>query len=325
MKSVAIIGVGGVGSWAACAIASYAEQNNLPLSLTLIDGDCIEESNVARMFGGSTGSVGYSKVTIVRQSLLARRHSGTITIYTHGKHFTPDDLLLLADVEVIVCATDTVDIQRWLHQYCVKTGQRYIRAGYDGDTINVTTQFPLTLEDDATEAKDAGYHETPTAIPAMIAGALAAYKVWHPETAPVLLGDISRLHIADSSFVPEAIKDTLIEGAWKAKAEANDWHNGDACDIPYGYHHTDDCCQDNCIPDDYHQQGRACQEYLNDWHEAGDDCLEHVFENTSTRALIAAITTEHNAHTDDKQEWCGYCVAENQEEEHETRESVLSV
>lgn len=62
---IAVIGIGGVGSWAAEALARNAVGN-----ITLIDLDNIAESNVNRQLHAIDGAFGKAKVTAMRERIL---------------------------------------------------------------------------------------------------------------------------------------------------------------------------------------------------------------------------------------------------------------
>ena len=59
---VTVVGVGGVGSWAAEALVRTAIG-----SVTIIDGDCVAESNSNRQLPAMEGSFGLQKVQVLRE------------------------------------------------------------------------------------------------------------------------------------------------------------------------------------------------------------------------------------------------------------------
>ena len=67
---VAVVGIGGVGSWAAEALARSGVAQ-----LTLIDMDHIAESNVNRQIHALTGTLGQAKVSAMRERI-AQIHPG---------------------------------------------------------------------------------------------------------------------------------------------------------------------------------------------------------------------------------------------------------
>lgn len=305
MKNVVVVGCGGVGSWAAYCVAMRAQQDGEACTLTLIDGDAIETKNITRMaWVGGDGAAGMYKVEQIRNVIA--RTVPNVTIVVRARHFLPEtDVLYLTDADTIICATDTVSTQRWLHTYCKQTSKRYIRAGYDGDEINVTTQFALTLEDDATEQADAGYHSIPTIFPAIVAGALAAYKVFN-EDGPMVLGPLGRLGVKDSELVPERVVDALVE--------KNGWHTEDECEhpdcerqhcedgnceIPDGYHNYDDCDHSECI----HANIEDAADYIERQHgrsgHRSRNCPFCTIDELTTRIeeLEANVTTTETEET----------------------------
>lgn len=63
---VAVVGIGGVGSWAAEALARSGVGN-----LTLIDLDHVSESNINRQVHATTQTIGQSKVQAMRERILS--------------------------------------------------------------------------------------------------------------------------------------------------------------------------------------------------------------------------------------------------------------
>ncbi len=62
---VAVIGIGGVGSYAAEALARAGVGN-----LTLLDGDVVQASNINRQLHALTSTVGQAKTVIMAERLL---------------------------------------------------------------------------------------------------------------------------------------------------------------------------------------------------------------------------------------------------------------
>ena len=62
---VTVVGVGGVGSWVAEALARTAVGQ-----ITIIDGDSVEESNTNRQLPALEGSYGQKKVNVLADRLL---------------------------------------------------------------------------------------------------------------------------------------------------------------------------------------------------------------------------------------------------------------
>lgn len=100
---VAVFGVGGVGSYAAEALARCGVG-----SLVLIDHDVIVLSNINRQLHALHSTLGRSKVDVTRERILDINPKAQVL--THKMFYTPDNAeqLLSNDYDYIVDAIDTV-------------------------------------------------------------------------------------------------------------------------------------------------------------------------------------------------------------------------
>lgn len=100
---VAVVGIGGVGSWAVEALARSGVGR-----LTLIDLDHIAESNINRQIHALSATVGQAKVLAMRERI-AQIHPGC-TVHAIEEFVTPDNwaTLLPHDVDAVVDACDQV-------------------------------------------------------------------------------------------------------------------------------------------------------------------------------------------------------------------------
>ena len=210
-RHIAIVGVGGVGTWAAiaCALVNRGHAGRIS-SLTLFDRDCLERKNLARVPFDS-GNIRSAKVLVVKDYLI---HACGFTNHIDcvQEAITPDTLPLWfhehAAFDTVICTTDTIDSQRLLNEWCHNNDIRYKRAGYDGDTINICTAFPLT-SNVAAEAADQGYHGVPEVYHAMLAGTLAAYSVLKDPIT--YMGDVKDIGALSASLMPDSIRDAIIK------------------------------------------------------------------------------------------------------------------
>ena len=100
---VAVIGVGGVGSWCAEALARTGVGR-----LALVDDDVVVPSNVNRQCPATAKTLGRPKVAALRERLLDINPDGDV-VAVNGRYpsGTPD--LRLTDFDLIVDAIDSVD------------------------------------------------------------------------------------------------------------------------------------------------------------------------------------------------------------------------
>lgn len=100
---VAVIGVGGVGSWCAEALVRTGVGH-----LTLVDDDVVVPSNVNRQCPATAKTLGRPKVVALRERLLDIDPDGDVVAISGRYPVTTPDLRL-ADFDLIVDAIDSVD------------------------------------------------------------------------------------------------------------------------------------------------------------------------------------------------------------------------
>jgi len=114
---VAVVGIGGVGSYAVEALARTGIG-----SLLLIDDDTVEPSNINRQIWALESTLGKYKVEVARARLLDI--DPTINIDARAIRFTEETAseLLASPVDFVVDAIDTVANKVALLAYCTGTG-----------------------------------------------------------------------------------------------------------------------------------------------------------------------------------------------------------
>ena len=100
---VAVVGIGGVGSWAAEALARSGVG-----ALTLIDLDHVAESNINRQVHALTETLGQSKIAAMAQRIRSIHPDCRLTLI--DDFLTPDNVqqLLPAELSVVLDCTDQV-------------------------------------------------------------------------------------------------------------------------------------------------------------------------------------------------------------------------
>ncbi len=235
-----VVGLGGTGFWTAVFLAMSGVEE-----LILIDSDTIEVSNLNRL-PLKESFVGKKKVTAVQEFVSEIRK--IVRIETHDLRIEkPENCQILRGA--VFCCTDNLRSQQLICAYCKKNDLAYQRIGYDGTILNVSKTFPLTFE----EIKDeGGYTVTPSwVIPAVFAAAAGVASRAYKELC--LMDDLGKLHIQDSSYVPEKILD-------EAKQEKEDEIIDNIHEyIPDSYGFCDDCERVN--PDDGYGYCNDCEEH----------------------------------------------------------------
>ena len=124
---IAVVGLGGVGSWTAEALARSGVA-----SLVLIDLDHVSESNVNRQVQATTGSIGQHKGEALRERI-AQIHPGC-TVHLVDDFVTPDNwpALLPLPVDALVDACDQVRAKQALAAWGLRLGLPLVSVGAAG-------------------------------------------------------------------------------------------------------------------------------------------------------------------------------------------------
>lgn len=148
---VAVVGVGGVGSWAAEALARSGVGQ-----ITLIDLDHVAESNINRQIHALNDTVGQAKVRAMGDRI-AQIHPGCSV---HGiEEFVDADnwpQLLPAGVDAVIDACDAVPAKQAMAAWALSTRSLFISVGAAGgkrlahavdiDDLSRTTHDPLLAQ-----------------------------------------------------------------------------------------------------------------------------------------------------------------------------------
>ena len=148
---VVVVGIGGVGSWAAEALARSGVGR-----LTLIDMDHIAPSNINRQIHALTPTIGQAKV-LAMQERIASIHP-SCQVITVDDFVTPENWpgLLTHPVDAVIDACDQMSAKLAMAQWARKTGQCFITVGAVGgkrlahkvdiDDLVATTHDPLLAQ-----------------------------------------------------------------------------------------------------------------------------------------------------------------------------------
>ncbi|MFY8102484.1 MAG: tRNA threonylcarbamoyladenosine dehydratase [Ramlibacter sp.] len=124
---VAVVGVGGVGSWAAEALARSGVGE-----ITLIDLDHVAESNINRQIHALTATVGQAKVQAMRDRIVQIHPLCTV----HGiEEFVDAENwphLMPAGVDAVIDACDAVRAKEAMSAWALRTRSLFISVGAAG-------------------------------------------------------------------------------------------------------------------------------------------------------------------------------------------------
>jgi len=116
---VAIVGLGGTGSVVAQELAHLGVSD-----FTLIDPDCVDESNLNRLIGAEQVQIGLPKVDVVAGSIARINSRATVTTHMGNILFLRSAKLLLG-ADFIFCCTDSqasrATINQIAYQYYIPT------------------------------------------------------------------------------------------------------------------------------------------------------------------------------------------------------------
>lgn len=148
---VAVIGVGGVGSWAAEALARSGVG-----SLTLIDLDNVAESNVNRQIHALTDTLGKAKVEAMRERIAQINPAGVVHCIEDFVEPENWPQILPAGVDAVIDACDQVKAKLAMAQWARRNKRMLITVGAAGgkrlahkvevDDLSQVTHDPLLAQ-----------------------------------------------------------------------------------------------------------------------------------------------------------------------------------
>lgn len=204
---IAIIGVGGLGSWAAACLACAGVTQFI-----LIDPDTVDLSNLNRQILYTPVDIGKPKVQQAAQALTRFNPAAQITTRQTSIGSKDDLIDLAAEATFVVATADQPPhaISRWINEACLKLGIPYLSAGQVPPYIRIgplvvpglTACFECTeiaarrrypYYDALVEQRQATRLATPTlgAASAMV-GSIIAMEVTHHLTGAAQPGTLGR-------------------------------------------------------------------------------------------------------------------------------------
>lgn len=130
---VVIVGIGGVGSWIAEALARSGVG-----ALTLIDLDVIAESNLNRQAHATIANLGRNKIDAMRERILSFASDCDVRVV--DDFMTPENAatIIPRDANVVIDAIDQVRAKAALIAHCKKNNQPVIVCGGAGGKLDPT-------------------------------------------------------------------------------------------------------------------------------------------------------------------------------------------
>lgn len=133
-SSVAIFGVGGVGSFTVEALARSGVGH-----LILIDKDNVDETNINRQIHATTSNIGKSKVEVMKKRISDINPAAQVDIIQ--KFFLPAanvDDFFICNYDYVVDAIDTISAKIFLIEQCKERGIRIISCMGAGNKLDPT-------------------------------------------------------------------------------------------------------------------------------------------------------------------------------------------
>ena len=144
---VAVVGIGGVGSWSVEALARSGIGK-----LTLVDLDEICETNINRQLHAMDGQIGRQKTAAMAERVHAIHPECEVTVVSSFFKEATADEIFKGGFDAVIDAIDTRAHKALLLAECVKRGIHVVTCGAAGGRRNPTL---IQVEDLAFSGKDA--------------------------------------------------------------------------------------------------------------------------------------------------------------------------
>lgn len=135
---VLIVGAGGLGSPVALYLAAAGVGH-----IGIADFDTVDLSNLQRQIIHTTHDIGRPKTLSAQEKIAALNPDVKVTAIP--LRFDSDNAAaMIADYDIVVDATDSLDIKYLINDTCVKAGKPFVHGAINQYTGNVMTVLPGT-------------------------------------------------------------------------------------------------------------------------------------------------------------------------------------
>lgn len=137
-SKVAVLGIGGVGSFAAEALARGGIER-----LVMVDDDTVCLTNINRQIIADFNTINRVKVDVMKERILAINPKSAVI--THKTFVTEENIqdIIPEDVDYVIDAIDTVATEIALAVWCEKNNVKLISSMGNGNKLD-PTQFEIT-------------------------------------------------------------------------------------------------------------------------------------------------------------------------------------
>lgn len=137
-SNIAIVGIGGVGSFCAEALARTGINN-----ITLIDMDTVDITNINRQLIADTTTVGKLKVDVMKERILKINPNANVTTFQVFLDKNNIPSLIYKNHDYVIDCIDNVNSKVALIEYCYKENIEIISALGTGNKLD-PTKFEVT-------------------------------------------------------------------------------------------------------------------------------------------------------------------------------------
>lgn len=135
---VLIVGAGGLGSPVALYLAAAGVGH-----LGIADFDTVDLSNLQRQIIHTTHDIGRPKTLSAQEKIAALNPDVKVTAIP-SRFDSGNAAAMIADYDIVVDATDSLDIKYLINDTCVKAGKPFVHGAINQYTGNVMTVLPGT-------------------------------------------------------------------------------------------------------------------------------------------------------------------------------------
>ncbi len=130
---IVVIGIGGVGSWVAEALA-----RNAIGKLTLIDLDIVAESNINRQLPALSNTIGHNKIDVMAERIKQINFDCEIILIDDFISLDNLDELIPSDTQFVVDCIDNSKIKAGLIAWCKRNKIKILTLGGAGGQVDPT-------------------------------------------------------------------------------------------------------------------------------------------------------------------------------------------
>ena len=137
-SNIAMVGIGGVGSFCAEALARSGINN-----ITLIDNDTIDVTNINRQIMADTTTIGKLKVDVMKERIL--KINPTATMSTHSTFLNEENIseIITNNFDYVIDCIDSIKSKLSLIEHCAINNIKIISAMGTGNKLD-PTKFEVT-------------------------------------------------------------------------------------------------------------------------------------------------------------------------------------